>query len=150
MKMRHIAGVVVLLFLLSLTAAAQDRSSGPSCSQCNNRLSEAEKRFSVVLKKIPGMGPSSYDDIGCAVISRNSECATRQMMFDGSSVAHDYLTASEVPVETAYFVFKTDVSTPRGYGIVAFKDKAQAEQFAAEQGKGKVIRWFELVDERLE
>ena len=52
-------------------------------------------------------------------------------------------------METAYFVFKADVSTPRGYGIVAFKDRAQAERFAAEQGKGKVIRWFELVDEKL-
>jgi hypothetical protein len=134
---------------INLTQLKSATFSSHSLGLFRERISEAEKRFSVVLKKIPGMGPSSYDDIGCAVISRNSECATRQMMFDGSSVAYDYLTAAEVPVETAYFVFKADVSTPRGYGIVAFKDRAQAERFAAEQGKGKVIRWFELVDEKL-
>ena len=149
MKNRHVVSVVVITFLLSLSAAAQDQQSSAACSQCKNRISEAEKKFSVVLPKLPGMGPSSYDDIGCAVISRNNECATRQMVFDGSAVVHDYLTSAEVPVETAYFVFKADVATPRGYGIVAFKDKGQAEKFAAEHGKGKVLRWFELVDENL-
>ena len=149
MKIRHIAAVAVLASLLSLPAAAQDQKTSAACSQCKNTINAAAKKFSVVMPKVPPMSSSAYDDIGCAVIARNNECATRQMTFDGNAIAHDYLTSVEVPVEAAYFVLKTDVSSPRGYGIVAFRNKGEAEKFSAEHGKGKVIRWFELVDENL-
>jgi hypothetical protein len=111
---------------------------------------EAEKKFSASLPNVSGMGPSSYNDIGCAVISRNSECATRQMTFDSNAVVYDYVTEEAIPSEKAFFVLKSDVKTPAGYGIVAFKDKMQADKFSAEHGKGKVVRWFELVDEKLQ
>jgi len=145
---------LVFLFFLSLglivpmaaAVHAEDQKKPVVCSECNMKISEANKKFSVVLPNVSGMGPSFYDDVGCAVLSRNKECATRQMTFDSNAIAYDYLTVEAVPVEKAFFAFKSDAWTPMGYGIVAFKDKAQAETFAAEHGKGKVVRWFELVD----
>jgi nitrous oxide reductase accessory protein NosL len=70
-------------------------------------------------------------------------------MFDSNAVTYDHSTGEQVPVEKAYFVLRTDVKTPRGYGIVAFKDKAQAEAFSAAHGKGKVVKWYQIVDETL-
>ena len=141
--------IISVLVLATLTAHAAGPKKAAVCSQCNMLINEAHMKFSAFLPNVSGMGPSSYNDIGCAVASRNRECATRQMTFDSNAVVYDYVTEEEVLAEKAFFVLKTDVRTPAGYGIVAFKDKAQAEKFAAEHGKGKVVRWFELVDEKL-
>jgi copper chaperone NosL len=128
---------------------ADDKIKPSVCSVCNMKISEAEKKFSVELPKVSGIGPSSYDDIGCALISRNGECATRQMTFDSNAIVYDFVTGEAVPAEKAFFAFKSSFRTPMGYGIVAFKDKVQAEKFAAEHGKVKVVRWFELVDMKM-
>ena len=140
----------LVLIVTSVAAGrAEDRKKPAVCSVCNMTVREAEKKFSVVLPNVSGMGPSSYDDIGCAVQSRNNECATRQITFDSNAVVHDFASGDAVPAEKAFFAFKSSFRTPMGYGIVAFKDKAQAEKFAAEHGKVKVVRWFELVDMKL-
>ncbi len=139
----------VLIFAMVAAGRADDQRKPSVCSECNMKISEAGKKFSVVLPNVSGMGPSSYDDIGCAVISRNAECATRQMTFDSNAIVYDYLTVEEVLAEKAFFAFKSGAWTPMGYGIVAFKNKVQAEKFAAEHGKVKVVRWFELVDMKL-
>lgn len=149
---RSLFPLLLSVFLIAVIAAA-GRAEGQKklsvCSVCNMKISEAEKKFSVVLPNVAGMGPSSYDDIGCAVISRNNECATRQMTFDGNAIVYDLVTGEAVPAEKAFFAFKSSFRTPMGYGIVAFKDKVQAEKFAAEHGKVNVVRWFELVDMKL-
>ena len=139
----------VLLGAAGAAVRADDKTRPSVCSVCNMKVNEAEIKFSVMLPNIKGMGPSSYDDIGCAIMSRNGECATRQMIFDSIAIVHDFVTGEQVPAEKAFFAFKTSFRTPMGYGIVAFKDKAQAEKFAAEHGKAKVVRWFELVDMKL-
>ena len=148
--MKRSALPVFLAFfqIASFAAAgrADDQKKPSVCSECNMNITEKNMKFSVTLPNVKGMGPSSYDDVGCAVISRNKECATRQMTFDGNAVVHDYVTGEEVPAEKAFFAFKSNAWTPMGYGIVAFKDKAEAEKFAAEHGKVKVVRWFELVE----
>lgn len=130
------------VLMISLTGAA-------SGEECSSKIDEAGKKFSVVLRYVSGMESQSFNDIGCAVVSRNGECATRQGIFDGGAAAYDYPSGEEVPVEKAYFVLKTDVKTPAGYGIIAFRDKAEAEKFSAGHGKGKVVKWWELVDEKL-
>ena len=141
--------VLVLIFMMAAAGRADDRKKQPVCSVCNMKISEADKKFSVVLPNAEGMGPAAYDDIGCAVMSRNGECATRQMTFDSNAVVYDFVTGEAVPAEKAFFAFKSSFRTPMGYGIVAFKDKVQAERFAAEHGRVKVMRWFELVDVKL-
>jgi hypothetical protein len=134
---------VLMLTVLAVPVLAQE------CKSISAALAHQQKKFSVVVPRSPGMEAQAYDDIGCGVVSRNNECATRQGTFDSNAVVYDYLTEEEVPAEASYFVLGTDVRTPQGYGIVAFKDREQAVTFSAEHGGVKVIRWFELVDERL-
>jgi copper chaperone NosL len=139
----------VLIVAIAAAGSAESQKKAPVCSVCNMVVDEAVKKFSVVLPNVSGMGPSSYDDIGCAISSRNNECATRQMTFDSNAIVYDFVTGDAVPAEKAFFAFKSSFRTPMGYGIVAFRDKVQAEKFAAEYGKVKVVRWFELVDMKL-
>jgi len=144
--MRSIALCTLILAVAGLCAPGPLRAEGCSPSA---KITDAVKKFSVVVPKAAGLGEQSFDDIGCAVASRNEECATRQGMFDGGALTYDYATGEELAVDKAYFVIKTDVATPKGYGVVAFKDRPAAEKFSHEHGKGKVVKWFELVDEKL-
>ena len=139
--------IMLLLTCLTQPLLAADEMS---CPPGGGKITDENKRFSVLVPKSSGLGSSqSYDDIGCAVMARNEECATRQTMFDNAALAYDHATGAELPAEKLFFVLKTDVRTPRGYGIVAFGDRSEADKFSAAHGKGKVVRWFELVDEKL-
>ena len=150
--MRIRISVIAVLFTLLMplgATLAEEARKAPACAQCNMKVTDADRKVSAYLPNVQGMGPSHYCDLGCAVQSRNTECATRQMTFDANAVVYDFLTGEAVPAEKAFFVFKSSFRTPMGYGIVAFKDKAEADTFAAEHGKAKVIRWFELVEEKI-
>ena len=137
-------------FLLGMAFIALLLAGGVRAEECGSaKIDEATRKFSVELRGASGMEDQSFDDIGCAVQSRNNECATRQGIFDSNARTWDHATGEQVPVEKAYFVLRTDVQTPKGFGIVAFKDKAQAEAFSEAHGKGKVIKWYQLVDEPL-
>lgn len=142
---------IIQIFIVSfLIVSASGEESRGECGSGSAKVDDSNRKFSVIVPKSSGLGgEQAYNDIGCAVANRNGECAMRQSMFDGAAVAYDYVTGAEIPAEKAFFVLKTDVKTPQGYGIVAFKDKAEAEKFQAARGKGKIVKWFELVDEPL-
>jgi hypothetical protein len=81
----------VLTLFLSGVAAAEECGAGAV------KIDESTRKFSVVLQKLSGMEDQSFDDIGCAVLSRNGECATRQGMFDSNAVTYDHSTGEQVP-----------------------------------------------------
>ena len=137
------AAVPVLAVVLSAVSFAGECGAGSAS------INETNRKFAVILPAMSGMEAQSFDDIGCGVISRNGECATRQGMFDSNAMVHDYLSGEQIPAEKAFFVLRTNVKTPRDFGIVAFKDKAEADKFSAAHGRGRVVKWFELVDEKL-
>ena len=139
---------IFLMVLVVLTAAIPAAALADACDNAG-KVGEGQKKFSVEVPKEAGLGVMSFNDIACAVIARNGECATRQGMFDSGAKTYDYQSGEEILVEKAYFVMKTDVKTPADFGILAFKDKAEAEKFSAAHGKGKVVKWWELVDEKL-
>lgn len=136
----------MLLFLTALAgpAAAADEVRPPSCDSMGLRQIPAEfTKFSVVIPA--GIEPSSFYDIGCAVKFRDKECASRQMAMDNNAVVHDYHSGEQLQAQEAFFAVETDIPTPKGYGIVAFKDKAAAEKFVTEH-KGRVLKWYQVVD----
>ncbi len=145
-RMNPVSRLLVLPMLL--LACGLSSAAGQECSS-QAKIDDAGRRFSVMTGKSSGMEAQSFNDIGCAVVSRNSECATRQGMFDDNAVVFDFSTGEQIRADKAYFVLRTGIATPQGYGIVAFKDRAEAEKFSAAHGKGKVVKWFELVDEKL-
>lgn len=133
---------LALLLSIGISAAAEDLQ--PTCGSVGlDQVPEAYRKFSVVIPA--GIEPSSFFDIGCAVKHRDTECASRQMAMDQNAAVFDYASGERIKAEDAFFATGTDVQTPLGHGVVAFKEKAAAEQFVAEH-KGKVLKWFQVVD----
>jgi len=143
-----VIGIVTVVMLTGSFTQALDTNKEPVCGKYNESTGVEGKKLAVIMPKAPGMEASSYNDIGCAVRARNEECATRQGMFDSNAKAHDYRTGEEIAVEKAFFVLTKDLRTPAGYGVAAFKEQAQADAFAVEH-KAKVVKWYQIVDEKL-
>jgi copper chaperone NosL len=136
-----------LLLFISPGANAAEKAKPTVCKQCNMNIEEANRKSAVYVMQ--GIEASGFDDIGCAVAWRNGECAMRQSAFDENAVAHDYLSEETVPVEKAFYVVSSDIKTPMGYGIAAFKNKEQAVKFASGHGNSKVVTLNELISLKL-
>jgi nitrous oxide reductase accessory protein NosL len=144
MRKGFIVCITLLLMAVSISVAQET-----SCRRCTAKLTAEAKKFAVIIPKCANMESSSFDDIGCALQWRNAECAMRQSLFDENARAYDYGTGEEFPMEKLFYAVGTGIKTPKGYGVVAFKEKADAEKFVTQAGKGKVLKLFELVDEPL-
>ena len=142
-KLLLTAATVLLLAFALVSLSVAGECDGAAMNE------DAGGKFAASLPRVSEMAARSFDDIGCAVIARNEECVMRQELFDANAVVRDYLTGEQIVVEKAFFVLRTGVRTPRNFGIVAFKERAEAEKFSASHGKGKVVKWSELVDEKL-
>jgi len=93
--------------------------------------------------------PVRFSDLGCAFVFRKTACATEQMHFDNSASAKDFYTGEPVKMDGASFVIDEKLATPLGYGLAAFKDKASAERYVSESGRGKIYTYSELNDMKL-
>lgn len=136
----------ILPFALLFVSASVQTAEKPiptTCKKCDMKISTSERKFSAYVMK--GIEPSAFNDLGCAVLWRDGECAMRQEAFDDNGYVYDYKTASPVPAASAFYVTGAGIKTPRGYGILAFKDKGQAETFIAEQEKGEVLSFDEFI-----
>ncbi|MFN3479487.1 MAG: nitrous oxide reductase accessory protein NosL [Thermodesulfovibrionales bacterium] len=90
-----------------------------------------------------------FDDIGCALLWRDQQCATMQDSFDSNAITHDYYTSERVNMSDAFYVIDSGVKTPMGYGILAFKTKGEAERFTKESKKGRILSYQELLTIKL-
>lgn len=130
-----------LVFLLFLPLVLKD--AGSEEITCTKTMKITDVKFSVIGS---ANGEVSVNDIGCAVIQRNEFCAMEMVEFDNTAEAHDYFTEEAVKLRGSFFVVDSGVKTPLDSGIVAFKNKESAEKFIAEQGRGKVVTFDELVN----
>lgn len=136
-------GLILLSLCFALSGMAEEGAKDLAlCKQCNMKIEESQKRFSVVDAKSPEK--AAFDDIGCALLWREDLCASKLMRFESNAEVFDYYTAEPVIIEDAYFVIDSGVKTPMEYGIIAFKNKQGAERFVAETGKGKVVTYGKL------
>ena len=128
---------IIAALLLLQTARADEHTEIAKCSSCLMKIENAQKKFSVTT---PGrIIPADFDDIRCAFLFRNTLCAMDMMEFDSTAMVYDYYTGELTRMTAAVFVVDSRVKTPMDSGIIAFKDKASAERFLAEQGQGKII-----------
>lgn len=150
--MRRIATSVLAALLLitmgRVETAPAEKPAPTECRVCNGKIDVKNRRFSVLIMK--GIEASAFDDIGCAIKWRNSECAMRQAAFDENAVVYDHDSEEAIPIEKAVYVIGADIKTPHGYGIVVFKDREQAERFIAALGKGKIITYSQILEMNLE
>jgi copper chaperone NosL len=141
-NVKHLVALFLLVCSAAVSSGAAEKPKPAFCKQCNMKIVDSEKKYAVYV--LEGLEPTAFNDIGCAVIWYNNECAMRQSAFDSNAVAHDFITEEPVPMEKAVYVTGPGVKTPKGYGIVAFKNREQAEKFAGGPGNGNVISYNEL------
>lgn len=147
--MKRFLTFIILISVLSFPVYAEEVKKGlaPICTQCNMAISDKNIKFSVADTK--SLQKVMFDDIGCALLWRDQQCATMQDSFDSNAVTYDYYTAEAIKMSDAFFVIDSGVNTPMGYGILAFKSKDEAERFLKESRKGKILNYQELLTIKL-
>jgi copper chaperone NosL len=53
-----------------------------------------------------------------------------------------------IKLEDAYYAYHKEFWTPMAYGVVSFAKKEDAEKFVAEQGKGEVFDFNQLLNHK--
>jgi copper chaperone NosL len=92
-----------------------------ACDHC--RMHFATRGFAAERRDAKGE-LRKYDDLGCMLIAASHEAS-------GPAWVEDHAGAGFVPLLAATFVRGGDLRTPMNHGVVAFKDAAVAETFAA-------------------
>lgn len=146
---------VLLLALLLLAACAQGSAEAAPpeirfgedlCAHCNMIISDPRFAAGYARELSPGRYESlAFDDIGdmLAMAAANP---------NHSVVAwyvHDYTSEEWIDATTATYVVSQEISTPMGFGIVAYAEADAATSMAAEVG-GEVLTWQELQSHDME
>jgi len=134
-----------IVFAASLYAAGKTKPT--TCRQCGMKITEQDRKFEIYV--LEGIEATAFDDIGCAVLWYDNECANRQSAFDSNAFAHDYHSGEPVSAEKAAYAVCTDLKTPMGYGIAAFKTRATAETYAAGRKECGVRSYNEVMSMKL-
>lgn len=107
------------------------------CAFCKMAISE--KRFAAEI--IPKDGePLKFDDIGCMI----RYMKIRQNRGEITAVfVVDYETREWLKAEEAHYVRSSQLTTPMSSGIVAYREKAQADTAVAKY-RGELLRFADL------
>ena len=133
----HISWKLAVLATLLLTAlsACTTPASDPQppeitygqdmCDQCGMVIGEARFAAAILLSSNKYL---KFDDIGEMLAYKKARPETQVEAW----FVHDYNSEEWLRGESAFFVRSTSLQTPMGTGIVAFKERAVADKFAAE------------------
>ncbi|UCG77219.1 MAG: nitrous oxide reductase accessory protein NosL [Nitrospirota bacterium] len=130
----------IISFLL-IGGASAEEGERSTCSHCGAEILAENLKFSV---NQPGAKPVSFADIHHALLWRDGQCTALQYAFDGSALVYDYNTEEAIAIADAWYVKSTEISTPAGSGIIAFKDKALAEKFVSDKNS-KILSYDDLL-----
>ncbi|XID94737.1 nitrous oxide reductase accessory protein NosL [Paenibacillaceae bacterium WGS1546] len=102
------------------------------CEICNMQVKD--DAFATQLTTKEGK-TYKFDDLGCMNEWKRKNAATEI----GMDYVRDYNDMEWIEFAKATYVYDASIRTPMAYGIVSFKDKADAEAFIAEHGAGKLM-----------
>lgn len=134
--------LAALALSLSLLAAACGASAeGPpaievdrsACSHCGMLISEP---LYAAAYRAPASDGRVFDDIGCLLAAARLEAVAPRAWF------HDASGGGWIEAADAFFVASSEIRSPMGGGLLAYRDRAAAEQ-AAGRYRGTVVRSFE-------
>lgn len=134
--------IVMIILVLSACGAKKYEPQAineatDKCAVCNMQVKDDQFATQAVLKDGKSL---KFDDIGC-YNEWKSKNGTEQV---GATFVRDYHSKEWIELEKAYYVYDKSFKSPMAYGIYSFKDKATAEKFIAENGKGKLMTGSEL------
>ena len=142
MRRKNVVMLVIGILLCCSQVVYGADNKFVSCKTCKKAIEADMKQFSVVQREVAK--PLTFNDIGCALIYREKQCSSRQMVFDSSTRVFDYNDGEELPIDSAYFVKSDVLKSPAGYNYAAFKDENSAEAFLKEKGGEKVFSYEDL------
>ncbi len=105
------------------------------CQQCGMIINEARYAASYVTTN--GV-VRLFDDVGGMLIHDVKNQEDVHIYW-----AHDFSTEEWIRADEAAYVLNDDLATPMGWGLAAFANSADAEQFMAENG-GALTTWDDL------
>ncbi|PZD87661.1 hypothetical protein DTX80_05365 [Bacilli bacterium] len=113
------------------------------CEICAMAVADDQHATQIVLKSERSL---KFDDLGClyAWITENGEDEI------GAKFVRDFNTEEWVLMEDATYVFDEEINTPMAYGIISFKDRADAESYIEENGFGEILTADDLKDHKWE
>ncbi len=133
---------VTAVFFLAACGGGADLENPPEirygediCEQCGMIISEA--RYAAAYVTTAG-DARLFDDVGGMLVYdvQNQEDVHIYWV-------HDFNTEKWIRADTAVYVLNNDLATPMGWGLAAFANAADAEQFMVENG-GIVTTWNDL------
>jgi len=137
-----IAVSAVLISMPVATSYGKDSTEEAEFRTCSQSMEITDVRFSARAE----IGIEVlFDDIGCAVIWRNLQCALDQATFDREATVRDFNNLSTILMSRATYVLNKDLKTPIGFGLAAFRDKESAKAFIREKGSGKLMTYKEIL-----
>jgi copper chaperone NosL len=147
-KFRTRAGLAHLLLCACLAVALAgctkteikpvDISDKDTCFKCRSLISD--NHYAAELKTKDGF-TRKFDDMGCLIDYAKNKIGKKNI---AAFFVMDYPTQKWIWSEEAFFVKSDKFQTPQNGGILAFKDKAQAEGLAA-QFQAKVVPFDDLL-----
>jgi hypothetical protein len=132
------AALLLGSFAISCSQAAPEPEAVPvdsvNCARCGMMVSSEPRSAQWV---VPGEETRFYDDIGCLAAEARSrgESGARFVHVEEGRWAR---------AETAFYARPANESTPMGYGVVAFSNRAEA---ASRDRQARARSWDELVAE---
>jgi copper chaperone NosL len=107
-----------------------------ACARCRMIISEERLAAGLVAA---GGAKTLFDDIGELVATVQEEGRDRRRVW-----VHDYETRAWMDGTTASYVASADVMTPMGTGVVAFTERARADEFAGAHGT-TAMSWDDIL-----
>lgn len=107
------------------------------CEICAMAVADDQHATQIVLKSERSL---KFDDLGClyAWITENGEEEI------GAKFVRDFNTKEWVLMEDATYVFDEEIHTPMAYGIISFKDRADAESYIEKNEFGELLTAADL------
>lgn len=125
--MMKILAIICLIFFFS---CSDNTEEGPVkvyygeniCEKCKMIISE--KNFAAQYKAPSGKAVN-FDDLGCMFHYMDTE----EKETISQVYVIDYNSNQWIEGQNAYYVWADSITTPMGHGIIAFKERSDAEQF---------------------
>ncbi|MCP4357819.1 MAG: hypothetical protein GY796_07380 [Chloroflexi bacterium] len=105
------------------------------CDECSMIINESRYAASYIT---PAGEVRRFDDLGGMLAYESKHHEDVHIYW-----VHDFNTEEWIMAKEAAFVLDEDTTTPMGWGLLAFADKADAEHFISENG-GTLTVWADL------
>ncbi|MBB6673602.1 nitrous oxide reductase accessory protein NosL [Cohnella nanjingensis] len=102
------------------------------CPVCNMAVADDQYAVEIILKSKKAL---KFDDLGDLFVWRRDN-GTQDI---GEQFVRDYHTKEWVKLSEAAYVYDKTIRTPMAFNIISFKEKKDAENFIATEGKGQLL-----------